>query len=68
MLFNPLKVFLPLGAVLFLSASIKLIQDIFLWNLSETAVMAFLAAIVVWAVGLLADMMPGCNLKPPGAV
>ena len=26
-------------------------------NLSETAVMAFLSAIVVWSVGLLADMI-----------
>lgn len=56
-LFNPLKVFLPAGAVLFLIGLGKLAEDIYLMNLSETAVMAFLSAIVVWSVGLLADMI-----------
>jgi glycosyltransferase involved in cell wall biosynthesis len=56
-LFNPLKVFLPAGAVLFLLGVAKLAQDIYRANLSETAVMAFLSAIVVWSVGLLADMI-----------
>lgn len=56
-LFNPLKVFLPAGAVLFLIGCAKFAQDIYRWNLSETAVMAFLSAIVVWSVGLLADMI-----------
>jgi glycosyltransferase involved in cell wall biosynthesis len=65
-LFNPLKVFLPLGALLFLLGVGKLIQDIVLWNLSETAVMAFLSAIVVWAVGLLADMIARLQMQPPG--
>jgi len=65
-LFNPLKVFMPLGALLFLLGVVKLIQDIILWNLSETAVMAFLSAIVVWAVGLLADMIARLQMQPPG--
>lgn len=56
-LFNPLKVFLPVGAILFAIGVGKLIQDIYRMNLSETAVMAFLSAIVVWSVGLLADMI-----------
>ncbi len=56
-LFNPLKVFLPAGAILFAIGVGKLIQDIYRMNLSETAVMAFLSAIVVWSVGLLADMI-----------
>lgn len=64
-LFNPLKVFLPLGTALFLLAVVKLVQDIVLWNLSETAVMAFLAAIIVWAVGLLADMMSRLQMQTP---
>jgi glycosyltransferase involved in cell wall biosynthesis len=64
-LFNPLKVFLPLGLALFLIGVGKLIQDIILWNLSETAVMAFLAAIVIWAVGLLADMISRLQLQAP---
>lgn len=64
-LFNPLKVFLPLGALLFLVGVAKLVQDVILWNLSETAVMAFLAALVVWAVGLLADMISRLHSQPP---
>jgi glycosyltransferase involved in cell wall biosynthesis len=64
-LFNPLKVFLPLGLLLFLIGTAKLIQDLVLWNLSETAVMAFLAAIVIWCVGLLADMISRLQLHTP---
>lgn len=62
-LFNPLKVFLPLGTLLFLIGVIKLAYDVFLWNLSETAVMAFLAAVIVWSVGLLADMIARLQLS-----
>ena len=64
-LFNPLKVFLPLGAIVFFVGVAKLIQDIYLWNLSETAVMAFLSAITIWAVGLLADMISRLQMQPP---
>ena len=53
--FNPLKVFLPLGAVLALGALGKLVYDITRDNLSETAVLGILAAMIVWALGLLAD-------------
>lgn len=65
-LFNPLKVFLPAGALLFLIGVGKLIEDIYLMNLSETAVMAFLSAIVVWSVGLLADMIARLQLTSRG--
>jgi len=64
-LFNPLKVFLPLGALVFLVGVAKLVQDIILWNLSETAVMAFLSAMTIWAVGLLADMISRLQMQPP---
>ncbi len=64
-LFNPLKVFLPLGAIAFSVGVGKLIEDIYLWNLSETAVMAFLSAITIWAVGLLADMIARLQMQPP---
>jgi glycosyltransferase involved in cell wall biosynthesis len=53
--FNPLKVFLPLGAVLALAGAAKFAYDITRDNLSESAVLAMLAAMIVWAVGLLAD-------------
>jgi len=64
-LFNPLKVFLPLGAFVFLVGLAKLVEDIYLWNLSETAVMAFLSAMTIWAVGLLADMISRLQMQPP---
>lgn len=55
--FNPLKVFLPLGAVFFLAGCIKLIYDIYLDNLSESAVMGILSAFIIWAIGLLSDQI-----------
>ncbi len=53
--FNPLKVFLPIGAVLAVIGLGKLVYDIVLDNLSETTVLGLLAAILIWSVGLLAD-------------
>lgn len=53
--FNPLKVFIPLGGILALGGTAKFVYDLFLNNLSESAVLAFLAALIIWAVGLLAD-------------
>ncbi|HEY2804499.1 MAG TPA: glycosyltransferase family 2 protein [Gemmatimonadales bacterium] len=53
--FNPLKVFIPVGGVLFLAGLVKFGYDILLDNLSESAVLALLGALIVWAVGLLAD-------------
>lgn len=67
-LFNPLKVFLPLGSALFAMGFAKFIYDLFLANLSESAVMAILAAIIIWSVGLLADMIARLSLRPPGSL
>lgn len=53
--FNPLKIFLPLGAALFVAGVAKFIYDITLDNLSESAVLGIIGALVVWSVGLLAD-------------
>lgn len=53
--FNPLKVFLPLGALLAVGGVAKFIFDITRDNLSESAVLGVLGALIVWAVGLLAD-------------
>jgi hypothetical protein len=53
--FNPLKVFLPLGAILGLAGVAKFGFDITRDNLSESAVLGVLGALIVWAVGLLAD-------------
>lgn len=64
-LFNPLRVFLPVGLGLFLVGVAKLIEDLIKLNLSETAVMAFLASIIVWSLGLLGDMIGRLHLSPP---
>ena len=53
--FNPLKVFIPLGASLFVIGLGKFLYDLTEDNVSETAVLGVLGALVVWAVGLLAD-------------
>lgn len=53
--FNPLKVFIPLGTVLAVAGVAKLAYDIVKDNLSESAVLGLLGALLVWAVGLLAD-------------
>lgn len=53
--FNPLKVFLPLGLLLAVGGVGKFIFDITRDNLSESAVLGVLGALIVWAVGLLAD-------------
>ena len=53
--FNPLKVFIPLGAVLAAAGLAKFVYDVFRDNLSESAVLGLLGALIVWAVGLLAD-------------
>lgn len=55
--FNPLRVFLPLGAALFIAAFAKLVYDIVIGNLSESAVMGFLGAVILWAVGLISDQI-----------
>jgi hypothetical protein len=67
MLFNPLKVFLPLGGFVFLIGLGKLAQDLVLRNLSETAVMSFLSALVIWSLGLLADMVSRTQLLRNGS-
>ena len=43
------------GGVLFLYGVGKLVQDVIRDDVSETSVVAVLAGLIVWAVGLLAD-------------
>jgi glycosyltransferase involved in cell wall biosynthesis len=64
MLFEPLRIFLPLGGALFLLGLCKLIYDITVWNLSETAVFSFLGALIIWSIGLIADMIGRLHLRP----
>jgi glycosyltransferase involved in cell wall biosynthesis len=62
--FNPLKVFLPLGGIFFLGGFTKFVYDVWMDNLSETTVTAFLGAAILWAVGLLSDQISRVSLRP----
>lgn len=63
-LFNPLRVFGPLAVLLFFAGAAKTAWDIWIGNLSESAVMAILAGIVILCVGLLADQNARLGLRP----
>lgn len=62
--FQPLRVFLPFGAILFVGGVLKGFYDIFKMDLSESAVAGVLGAIMVWSLGLLADMISKLHLQP----
>lgn len=61
--FNPLKIFLPFGALFFLIGLFKFILiDISIGNFSETSMIGFLAAFIIWAIGLLSDQIARVGL------
>jgi len=62
--YNPLKVFLPLGAVFFLVGFGKMVWDFFIGDFSDTVVMGFLGAVMIWSVGLLSDQISRASLGP----
>lgn len=64
MLFQPLRIFMPLGAVLFALGAAKSIYDMTLMNLSESAIFCLLAALIIWSLGLIADMISRLHLRP----
>jgi glycosyltransferase involved in cell wall biosynthesis len=55
-LFNPLRVFLPLGSIPFVGGVLKLAYDLTGFNVSDGAIMGMLSALIIWSVGILADM------------
>jgi glycosyltransferase involved in cell wall biosynthesis len=63
-LFEPLRIFMPLGGALFVLGLCKLSYDITVWNLSETAIFSFLGALIIWSIGLIADMIGRLHLRP----
>ena len=44
--------------------SVKFIYDIYMDNLSETTIFSFLAAMIIWSLGLIADMISRLHLRP----
>jgi glycosyltransferase involved in cell wall biosynthesis len=63
-LFNPLRVFIPFGLALMGLGTVKFIYDIWMDNLSETTIFAFLSALIIWSLGLIADMISRLHLRP----
>lgn len=55
--FNPLKIFLPAGAIFFLGGVAKFAYDISMNNLSESALLGLFGAAGLWSVGLLSDQI-----------
>jgi glycosyltransferase involved in cell wall biosynthesis len=53
--FNPLKVFIPAGALLAIAGIAKFIYDVTQRQLKESFLVALLGPLIIWAVGLLAD-------------
>lgn len=65
MYFDPLKVFLPLGGILFLLGIVKSLVSVFCTrSLQESDVIIFLTAIVVVVLGLLADLVVAYQKQP----
>ncbi|MGH7820466.1 MAG: glycosyltransferase family 2 protein [Candidatus Binatia bacterium] len=62
--FNPLKVFLPLGAFFFVGGFLKFLYDLVIGDLSESAIMGLLAAGILWAIGLLSDQISRIVMRP----
>jgi glycosyltransferase involved in cell wall biosynthesis len=63
-LFNPLRVFIPMGLSLMALGAVKFVYDIWMDNLSETTIFAFLSALIIWSLGLIADMISRLHLRP----
>ena len=61
--FNPLKVFLPVGGILFFVGLVKFIYDIFLENLSESAILGILGGVIVWSIRLSSDQIARTGLS-----
>ena len=55
--FNPLKIFLPAGAVFFVAGMAKFAYDVTKDNLSESALLGIFGAAGLWTVGLLSDQI-----------
>lgn len=62
--FNPLRVFIPLGLLMASLGLMKFIYDLTLQNISESALLGLLGALIVWAVGLLADQNARTARRP----
>ena len=52
------------GLALMGVGALKFFYDIWMDNLSETTIFAFLSALIIWSLGLIADMISRLHLRP----
>lgn len=57
LLFSPLKIFLPISALLFSVGSISFVWDLVQLNITDITILLFLSAIMIFFFGLLADQI-----------
>lgn len=57
LLFSPLKIFLPISALLFTGGSIAFFWELTKLNISDSAILLFLSALIIFFFGLLADQI-----------
>ena len=62
--FNPLRVFIPIGLMMAAVGLAKFVYDLTLQNISESALLGLLGALIVWALGLLADQNARIARRP----
>ncbi len=57
MLFNPLRIFMPVFFLTTILTIISIARDIYLINLTDTTVILFIFSILILMIGLLADLI-----------
>jgi len=57
MLFSPLRIFLPVSAILFLFTVVSGILDFIRFNISDSTLLLFVSSILIFFFGLLADQI-----------
>ena len=62
--FNPLKIFLPIGGFFFLIGISKIVYDVYIGNLSESALLGVFGAAGFWSLGMLSDQISKSSMRP----
>lgn len=58
MLFSPLRIFLPLGGLMFVLALVSLARDVFIvFDINDNTVLLFVSALIIFSFGLIADQL-----------
>jgi len=57
MLFNPLRIFMPVFFFMLLLSFGSLTRDIYIRNLTDTTVLLFVFSLIIFLIGLLADLI-----------